>query len=86
MVGQQTLVVYVAHLLILYGTGVTPGVNGSFHHELGLGGAILMVSAFFVAMGLLAWVWNWTKVNHLRTFDRVRYVLTAILVAVILLT
>lgn len=82
--GQQTLVVYVAHLLVLYGTGFTPGVRRWFHRNLDLWQSIALVACFFVAMGLLAVGWNWIKKHHLREFDRVRYALTALLVLVFL--
>ena len=52
------------------------------HHpfQLGLGGSLAVVSVFFVLMAALAWAWGWTKKNHLKTFDRVRYAITALIV------
>ena len=86
IVGTQTLVLYVAHLLLLYGTGFTPGVNGSFHRGLELLPAIGIVGLFFVAMGLLAYFWNWAKTHHLVWFERIRYVVTFAIIALILLS
>ncbi len=84
--GQQTLVLYVAHLMLLYGTGVTPGFNNGFHRALDLGPALALVALFFVAMGLLAYVWHWTKKHHFRAFEMVRYSVTALVVVIFLLT
>lgn len=86
VVGTQTLVLYVAHLMLLYGTGFTPGVNGSFHRGLDLLPAIGLVGLFFAAMGLLAYLWNWTKTHHFVWFERVRYTVTFAVIALILLT
>ncbi|MFT5357020.1 MAG: hypothetical protein ACI9KE_004250, partial [Polyangiales bacterium] len=86
VIGTQTLVLYVAHLMLLYGTGVTPGVNGSFHRGLELFPAIALVGLFFAAMGLLAYLWNWTKTHHLVWFERIRYTVTFVVIALILLT
>ncbi|MEM9862554.1 MAG: heparan-alpha-glucosaminide N-acetyltransferase domain-containing protein [Myxococcota bacterium] len=79
IVGQQTLVLYVAHLMLLYGTGVTPGVVGTFHRNLNLAESAGVVGLFFVAMGLLAYVWHWTKKRHFSAFEAVRYSVTALL-------
>lgn len=86
IVGTQTLVLYVAHLMLLYGTGVTPGVNGSFHRGLELLPAIGIVGLFFAAMGLLAYLWNWAKTKHLVWFERIRYTITFVIIALILFT
>ncbi|MBO6937877.1 MAG: DUF1624 domain-containing protein [Deltaproteobacteria bacterium] len=79
VVGQQTLVIYVAHLFLIYGVGFLPGVRRWVHRDLDLLGSIGVVSVFFVLMAALAWAWNWTKKNHLKTFDRVRYAITALI-------
>lgn len=83
-VGQQTLVIYVAHLFLIYGVGFLPGVRRWVHRDLDLMGSIGVVAVFFVLMGLLAWAWGWVKKNHLTTFDRVRYAVTALIVVAFL--
>ncbi len=80
IVGTQTLVIYVAHLFLIYGIGPLPGAKSFWHRTLGLGGSLAVVSVFFVLMAALAWAWGWTKKNHLKTFDRVRYAITALIV------
>lgn len=84
-VGQQTLVIYVAHLFLIYGVGPLPGVRRWVHRDLDLLGSAGVVAVFFVLMGLLAWAWNWAKKNHLKTFDRVRYAVTLLIVLTFLL-
>ena len=85
VVGQQTLVLYVAHLFVIYGVGMVPGVKSVFPRSLGLLGSVAVVMGFFVAMGALAWAWNWAKRHHLRTFDRARYAVTLLLIVIFLL-
>ena len=84
VVGQQTLVIYVAHLFLIYGVGFLPGVKRWAHRDLDLWGSLGVVMGFFVLMGVLAWVWNWMKKNHLRTFDRVRYAVTLLIIVLFL--
>ncbi len=67
------------------GIGFLPGVRHWIHRDLDLLGSIGVVAVFFVLMGLLAWAWNWVKKNHLKTFDRVRYAVTIIIVLSFLL-
>ena len=84
VIGTQTLVIYVAHLFLIYGVGPMPGVKRLFHRNLGFGGSVGVVLGFFVAMAALAWAWSWTKKNHLQTFDRVRYAITALILVAFL--
>jgi uncharacterized membrane protein len=83
-VGTQTLVIYVAHLFLIYGVGFMPGVRRWVHRDLSLGGSMGVVLVFFVLMAALAWFWSWVKKNHLKTFDRVRYGVTALIVLLLL--
>lgn len=84
-VGSETLVIYVAHLILLYGLGVIPGLKGLFERELLLGGGVALVLAVMVAMGALAWVWHQVKRRWPTWFDRGRYLATALIVAAFLL-
>lgn len=85
VIGSQTLVIYVAHLMVLYGSGVAPGLGARWDRNLGLVESSAMAAALLLAMGLLAWLWDRTKRQHPVAFERVRYAVTAALVLAFLL-
>ncbi len=70
VLGIESLFVYVAHLLLLYGSVVNPTLNlqaligGSF----GLPAAILLYAAVLVVMLLVALVWNMLKENRFHAY------------------
>lgn len=78
--GAETLVVYVAHLLMIYGVFGLPGLKARFPHSLGLGASVALVVAVFATMVALAWVWHATKKRYPSAFDRVRWGLMAVVV------
>jgi len=80
IVGSQTLVLYVAHLFVIYGTGGARGLGQRFHHALDLPSAALLVAVFLAALFALAWLWQHTKQKHPVAFDRVRWAVTALVV------
>lgn len=80
--GAETLVVYVAHLLMIYGVFGLPGLKVRFPKNLGLEESIALVIAVFTTMVAFAWLWHETKKRHPKTFDRVRYALMALVVVV----
>lgn len=75
--GQETLVVYVVHLLVLYGTPFTPSLNARFHDALSLGESTLAFALLFLAMVVLALCWREWKVRYPRGFDTTRWAVTA---------
>lgn len=83
-IGQETLVIYVAHLMVLYGSPINPSLRAPFEGRLDLLPSIGMAAAVFGAMVLLAWVWHRLKRTQPVAFDRVRYAVTAVLVAAFL--
>ena len=84
MIGSQTLVIYVAHLFVIYGAGPIPGFGARWPRELGVPDAILVTMVLFGMMAALAWLWKWTKTKHPIAFDRVRYLVTLGLIAAFL--
>jgi len=84
VMGQETLVVYVAHLLVLYGSPVFVGVWSLWRHDLGLGPSIVVVVALFAAMAALAWSWHRLKVQRPSAFQWLRLGLLAATVIVLL--
>ena len=73
IIGSQTLVIYVAHLVLIYGHMGFPSLQHRFADSLQLGSATLLVMAMMIALGLLAWLWHRTKTRHPVGFERVRY-------------
>ena len=87
LVGAESLIIYVAHLLVLHGSLIAPGIkHSSVVHQ----GSETLVSAtvvavlLFVAMVLLARLWNELKKNQ-RGFAAVQMALVTI-VAYLMLT
>jgi len=82
-IAQETLVIYVGHLLLLYGTPWTgDGLAGRAHEALSLTTSIVAFLAVLLPMLAFAYVWNGWKKNSQQTFDRVRWAVTFVLVAI----
>jgi uncharacterized membrane protein len=81
ILGMETLVIYVAHLIVLYGSPVHPG----FHRTIGKTLPIPEATVFFLvllgAMVALAAGWHWIKTRHP---DRFRILRLGLMVAVIM--
>lgn len=73
IIGQQTLVIFVGHILMLYGHFGIPGLRQPFHRRLDLFDASALVFLFYVAMTALAFGWHRAKQQNPSAFDRVRY-------------
>jgi hypothetical protein len=58
VVGEESLVVYVAHLLILHGWVVGPGLSSSMGHALSLVQCSIVALAIFASMVLVARAWS----------------------------
>lgn len=61
VVGQESLIVYVAHLLVLHGSVVNRGIRSYTGQSLSLVAATAVALALFVAMVALARAWHQTK-------------------------
>jgi uncharacterized membrane protein len=61
---HESLLVYFVHILVLYGSAWTPGVQHVLRVPYGPGRAALGVVAMLGAMTLFGWLWNWTKRRH----------------------
>lgn len=84
LIGGQTLVLYVAHLMMIYGNAVTGGLAAHFPKNLNLGESSLVVAGMFVVLFALGWVWHHIKLRYPKPFDRVRYAVTVAIVLTIL--
>lgn len=87
IVGAESLVIYVTHLLLLHGSVVGPGIKHSgviSAHSHGLGTVTLVSLGFIAAMVLLAKVWTELR-KRPKVFARVKWALMAGIVLVALL-
>jgi hypothetical protein len=66
VVGEESLVVYVAHLVALHGWVVGPGLTSRLGHALSLMQASLVALALFFAMVLTARAWSDMKKSRFR--------------------
>ncbi len=75
MMGMETLVIYVAHLLILYGTPLWDGLHHAIGTTLTVGGAFAVFALIFVAMAIFAVSWHSFKKRRPSQFFVARMVL-----------
>ncbi len=66
VVGEESLVVYVAHLVVLHGWVIGPGLTASMSHSLSLIACSLVALALFASMVLVARGWSDMKKSRLR--------------------
>jgi uncharacterized membrane protein len=66
VVGEESLVVYVAHLVVLHGWVIGPGLASSMGHSLSLVACSLVALSLFFAMVLVARGWSENKKSRLR--------------------
>ncbi|UJR86630.1 heparan-alpha-glucosaminide N-acetyltransferase domain-containing protein [Sandaracinus amylolyticus] len=66
VVGQESLIVYVGHLLVLHGSVLNRGIRAYTGETLSLGEATFVALALFVAMLVLARVWHELKKREVR--------------------
>lgn len=64
--GVESLFVYIAHLILLYGWVVNPGENVTalWGLKLNLFPSVAVSMAFLVSMVVLAWGWNYERKHH----------------------
>jgi hypothetical protein len=79
VMAMETLVIYVSHLFILYGTPLNEGVNRAIGKNLDIPEAVLSVLLLFAAMGALAWGWHAFKKKKPTQFFWMRMVMLAAL-------
>jgi uncharacterized membrane protein len=82
--GQETLVIYVAHLFALYGSPLTPGIVPHVRGTLSLLESTLLFGGVFVVMIAIALAWHAVKTRHPVPFHHVRRAITAGLILLFL--
>ena len=79
LISQHSLVAYVGHLVLLYGSPISPGLRVVVTGKLGLVGSSLVVLGLFVLLALLLMLWqSWEQRFELR-FLRFRRVSVAVM-------
>lgn len=61
---HESLLVYFIHILVLYGSAWTPGLQHLLQVPFGLGLTAVWVTIMLASMSGLAWGWNWMKRRH----------------------
>ena len=64
--GQESLVVYIAHVVVIYGSVLNKGVTFYWGAILSYGEVYSFVAWLFAAMVLLAYIWHKLKLEHPR--------------------
>ena len=85
VIGQQTLVIYIVHLLLLYGFPAFSGFNVRWGRSLSLGASILAFLVLMAASVAVAFGWNRLKTGNYPWFDKARYATAAAIVVFALL-
>jgi hypothetical protein len=62
--GQESLVVYVVHLMVIYGSVLNKGLTAYWGKTLSYGEAYLFIIWLMAAMVVLAYTWHKLKVEH----------------------
>jgi uncharacterized membrane protein len=75
VMGQESLIIYVGHLVLIYGFMLPWSMYRSWKHALDLGQAIGAFLGLFVLMVVLAHVWHHLKMHKPSQFDMVRWAL-----------
>ncbi len=86
VMAMETLVIYVAHLFVLYGTPLNEGVNRAIGKNLQIPEAVLGVTVLFAAMAALAWGWHLLKKKKPTHFFWMRMVMLAALLGWVFLS
>ncbi len=76
-ISQETLVIYVAHLFILYGSPVYPGLTSPYRGALGLGSASVVAGIVLIVSTVAALLWRGIRQRWPEQFARARYGLAA---------
>lgn len=80
ILGQETLVIYVSHLFLLYGSPLNQAIARKYKYSLTVGEAFLCFLGVLGATATLAWFWHQAKTRRPRAFDLARWSFTAALV------
>lgn len=85
VMGQESLIIYVGHLVLLYGFMLPWSMDEKWSHSLELAHAIAAFGGLFALMIVLARVWNYLKTQRPAQFDLLRWTLGLGTLAMLLL-
>ncbi len=77
-IGQETLVIYVVHLAVLYSLPWGGSIQRHFDHALGVADGAILFGVFFAGLVVFSLGWHHLKKRWPDRFDRTRYALTAL--------
>jgi len=83
-IGQETLVIYVIHLLVLYGSPISPGLNTLLGGGLNLQGASIVAALVLLISTAVALLWSYGRRRWPTRFRSFRYALAALVLLVAL--
>ena len=69
---EESLIVYVVHLLIVYGSVLAPGMATIIGHKLRLPGLILAFIGVAAVTSAFTWGWHWLKKRNLKVLKIVQ--------------
>lgn len=81
---HESLLVYFIHIMVLYGSAWTPGLQHLLPVPFGPGLAAVWVAIMLTSMTALAWGWHWAKRRHRWIATGVRLTVFALFVSSIL--
>lgn len=84
ILGQESFIVYVIHVFILYGSFLNPGLRHIFGMDLIYREVYFVFLWLLLAMGVLGYVWNRLKHEYPRTGRFVRYLVYMTFVVIFL--
>ncbi|MFZ1866672.1 MAG: heparan-alpha-glucosaminide N-acetyltransferase domain-containing protein [Polyangiales bacterium] len=84
-VGQETLVIYVVHLLVLYGSPISPGLNTLGGGALNLEAASIVAALVLLISTAVALMWSYGRRRWPAGFRSFRYTLAALVLFVALI-
>jgi hypothetical protein len=64
LVGRNTLLIYIVHLMILYGSAWNPGIDLLFAKSFGAWGAIGSALVMITLMGIMVYLINKFKIRN----------------------
>lgn len=82
---EESLIVYVVHLLLVYGSVLGPGHSQLIGHKLRYHSLLRVFLEVSALTGIFTWIWHWLKKNKLKTLKIIQAVGAALFLLAFLL-
>lgn len=82
---EESLIVYVVHLIIVYGSVLSPGMAQLIGNRLGIPWVVVSFLAVSAVTVGFTWVWHWLKKKHLTVLKIMQALMVAAFIVVFLL-